>query len=441
MTPFRFHDLAGLSPADRARLLDRTESDLSSYLDAVRPIIDRVKTDGDEAVAAFGRDFDGAVISAERLKATPGEFDRAESRLDADLKTTMRFAFERIVRFHEAQMPEDMWLKEMDPGVLAGERWTAIPSVGCYVPRGKGAFPSAALMTTVPAKVAGVPVIAVATPPTETGDADDATLFACRLAGIGDVYKMGGAQAVAAFAHGTATVPRVAKLVGPGSPWVVAAKRLLSDRIDPGPNAGPSESLILADGSTPARKVALDLLNEAEHGPDSSAFLLTESRAFADRVAAEVEILLGHMSDERAGYARAVLGGDQGGFVIAPDMDAACAFANDFAVEHLMVHAADPWPYLGKLHHAAEILLGEHAAISVANFVLGPNHVLPTGGAARTHSPLSIYDFLKRQTIAHLSAEGLEPLRSHAALFARYEGFDAHANAVSGLRDDGDAER
>lgn len=440
MPPFRFHGLAGLAQADRDRLLDRTESDLTDYLDMVRPIINRVKAEGDDALAAFGRDFDRADISANRLRATPDEFDRAEARLDNDLKTTMRFAFERIMRFHEAQMPEDMWLKEMDPGVLAGERWTAIPSVGCYVPRGKGAFPSAALMTTVPAKVAGVPVIAVATPPTETGDADDATLFACRLAGIGDVYKMGGAQAVAAFAHGTATVPRVAKLVGPGSPWVIAAKRLLSDRIDPGPNAGPSESLILADGSTPARKVALDLLNEAEHGPDSAAFLVTDNRAFADRVAAEAETLLGLMSDERANYARAVLGGDQGGFVIAPDMDAACAFANDFAVEHLMVHAADPWPYLGKLHHAGEILLGEHAAISVANFVLGPNHVLPTGGAARTHSPLSIYDFLKRQTIAHLSAEGLEPLRSHAALFARYEGFDAHANAVSRLRDDGDAE-
>ncbi len=430
--------LSDLSDDAYASLLARTETDLSAYEARIAAIVAAVREGGDAAVARFGREFDEANITPESLAARPAEFDAAEARLDADLKDSMRFAADRIRRFHEAQMPEDMWLKEMGRGVLAGDRWTAIPSVACYVPRGKGAFPSAALMTTIPATVAGVEDIIVLTPPTPDGAADDATLFACRLSGIDRVFKAGGAQAVAACAHGTATIPRVAKLVGPGSPWMTGAKRLLADRIDPGMNAGPSESIVLADGSTPARKVALDLLNEAEHGPDSAAYLVTTDPAHAEAVAAEIHVLLDHMSETRASYAMTVLGGPRGGIVLAADSDAACGFINDFAPEHLMVHSTEPFRYLDRLKHAGEILLGEHSAIAIANFVAGPNHVLPTGGAARTGSPLSVFDFLKRQTIAHLSREGFDSLAGHAERFARYEGFDAHANAVSPLRDGGD---
>jgi histidinol dehydrogenase len=429
------HDLARLDADARARLLVRSEADLSAHVAQVGPIIEAVRARGDAALAEFGRKFDGADIRADTLAAKPADFDAAEARLDDDLKAAMRFAADRIRVFHERQKPEDMWIEEMSPGVMAGERNLPIPSVACYVPRGKGAFPSVALMTTIPAVVAGVPGIVVLTPPTPAGGVDDATLYACRLAGVDKVYKCGGAQAVAAAAYGTETVPRCAKIVGPGSSWVVAAMRVLSDVIDTGAPAGPSESIVLADSAANPRKVALDLLNEAEHGPDSSAFLVTDSRDLADAVAGFVSEFWGHMSAQRVEFSRTVLSGACGGVVLAPDMDAACAFVDEYAPEHLMIHVADAWSCLPKLHNAGEILIGEHSAISIANFVLGPNHVLPTGGWARTRSPLSVFDFQKRQSIGYVTREGYSSLAPHAGALARYEGFDAHANAVSPLRD------
>ncbi|MCC0041900.1 MAG: histidinol dehydrogenase [Rhodobiaceae bacterium] len=420
------------------RLLLRTESDLSGYLDAVAPVIADVARRGDEALVECAARFDKATVAPDALRATEADFAAAESQLADDIKDTLRFAADAIRRFHAAQMPEDMWLKEMSPGVLAGERWTPIRAVACYVPRGKGAFPSVALMTTIPAVVAGVEDIVVLTPPTADGGIDAATLYACALSGVSTVCKAGGAQAVAAVAYGTASVPRCDKIVGPGSPWFMAAKRLLSDRIDPGSPAGPSESIVLADATANPRKVALDVLNEAEHGDDSSVYFITDDAALAEKVTREIMALYAHMGEQRIAFASAVLAGDHGGIIVAPDRDAACRFVNDYAPEHLMVHSADPWPYLSQLRHAGEILLGEHAAISIANFVLGPNHVLPTSGGARTASPLSVFDYMKRQTIAHLSEAGYRHLAPHARVLSRYEGFDAHANAVSRLRDGGD---
>ncbi len=438
MPAIAVHDLSRLDGAARAELLRRSEADLSEYRGKVAPIIEAVRERGDEALAEFGRRFDRADVTADRLAATPADFDAAEAALDADVRQAMAFAAERIRRFHERQMPEDMWLQEMGRGVMAGERALPIPSVACYVPRGKGAFPSVALMTTIPAVVAGVEKVIVVTPPTEDGSIDDATLHACHLAGVSEVYKCGGAQAVAAVAYGTGTVPKVAKIVGPGSPWLVAAMQELADVIDVGPPAGPSESIVLADSTADPRVTALDLLNEAEHGPDSSAFLVTDDTALADKVIAEIDGLFGHMGAERVSYCRTVLSGTNGGIVIAADMDEACAFVNDYAPEHLMVESADPWAYVPKLRHAGEILLGGHTAIAVANYVLGPNHVLPTGGWARTRSPLSVFDYMKRQTIAYVTDEGYPALAPQARAFARYEGFEAHANAVSRLREGGD---
>ncbi len=434
------HDLARISPEGRARLLQRSGVDLSDFVARVHPIIDDVRARGDEALAEYGRRFDGAAtLSPDALAATPEEFDAAEARLEPELKEAMRLAAANIRRFHEKQMPHGMWLEEMAPGALAGERTLPIPSVACYVPRGKGAFPSAALMTTIPAAVAGVPEIAVVSPPTPEGGTDDATLYACRLAGVSRVYRCGGAQAVAAVAYGTRTVPRCAKIVGPGSSWLVAAMQVLSNVIDVGPPAGPSESIVLADETADPRRTALDLLNEAEHGPDSSAYLVTTDARLADEVELAVEAMWAHMSAQRVEFSRTVLSGERGGIVVAPDRMEACRFVNDYAPEHLLVESRDPWPYLAHLTHAGEILLGENTAISVANFVLGPNHVLPTGGWAKTRSPLSVFDYLKRQSIAALSREGLEPLRAPTKIFARYEGFDAHANAVSKLRDGGNS--
>jgi len=424
-------ELTKLSAEERQALMTRTEADLSTFIEPSQAIIDAVRDEGDEAVARFGREFDKADVNADSLKATPDDVERAFTELDAEVTEAIKFAVANIRKFHEAQKPECMWWVETRPGVYGGERTTPIPSVACYVPRGKGAFPSVMMMTTIPAVIAGVPEIAVLTPPTPEGGIDAASLVAAKLAGIENVYKCGGAAAVAAAAYGTATIPRCVKIVGPGSPWVVAAKKLLADRIDPGLPAGPSESIIFADSSANPELAALDLLIEAEHGPDSSAFLVTDSRSVADSVRSAIPDLWAKMGHQRASFTRTVLSGPRGGIVLAADMDEAVRFTNDYAPEHLEVLAAEPMDYLGQLHHAGEILLGENTPITLGNFVIGPNCVLPTGGHARTWSPLSVLDFMKRTSIAHVTRRGYHALAPYARRLATYEGFEAHANAVS----------
>ena len=348
----------------------------------------------------------------------------------------LEYAVHNIRRFPEAQMPAAMGFLEIRPGAFVGERYGPIPSVACYVPRGKGSFPSMLMMTTIPAVVAGVPRIAVVTPPGPDAKVDAACLVAARLAGVEQVYKCGGAQAVAAVAYGTQTVPRFDKIVGPGSPYLMAAKRLLADVIDPGIAAGPSESIVLADGTANARIAALDIIIESEHGPDSSAYLVTDSRAVAEAARAAIPEFWRHMGAERVGYSSAVLGGGQGGVVLAPDWEAAIAFVNDYAPEHLEILSDEPFAHLGAITNAGEILLGEHTPLTLGNFVLGANAVLPTSGAAKTTSPLSVFDFMKASSVAYVTASGYHALAGHARVLAEYEGFDGHANAVSRLRDE-----
>src|ERR1700742_270419 len=259
------HDLSKLDAAERAALLKRSEADIAPFLAKVRPIIEAVKNEGDVALARFAREFDKSPVNPDAIAARPQDFDDALVRLDQDVLKALEFAVESIRRFHQDQKPEEMWLHEIRPGAFAGDRFIPIPSVACYVPRGKGAFPSVVMMTTIPAVVAGVKNICIVTPPGPDGKIDDATLVAARLIGVDKIYKCGGAQAVAAVDYGTQTVKKCAKILGPGSPWVVAAKRLLSDVIDPGVPAGPSESIILADETADGRLAALDLLVEAEH--------------------------------------------------------------------------------------------------------------------------------------------------------------------------------
>jgi histidinol dehydrogenase len=347
----------------------------------------------------------------------------------------MAFAAESIRRFHEDQKPEEMWLHEVRPGAYAGDRTRPIPSVACYVPRGKGAFPSVALMTTIPAKVAGVPEIVIVTPPGPDGGIDEATLVAARMSGIDRVYRAGGAQAVAAVAYGTETIPKCAKIIGPGSPWVAAAKRLVSHVIDTGTPAGPSELIVLADDTADGRMAGLDLLIESEHGPDSSAYLVTWSRRVAEEALAAIPEYWAKMGEQRVSFSSGVLGGPVGGIVLARDESEAIAFVNDYAPEHLEILSKEPFRYLGQLHNAGEILLGEHTPVTLGNFVIGPNHVLPTGGWARTGSALSVHDFMKRTSIAYVTSAGYPELARHAHALATYEGFEAHANAVSPLRD------
>ncbi len=433
--PINFHELAKLTPAERRKLQQRTETDLTDFETKVRPIIKAVREEGDEALARFARDFDKAPVQAGEIAATEADYAAAEKALDPKVREAMEFAAHSIRKFHEDQMPEEMWLHEVRPGAFAGDRSLPIPSVACYVPRGKGAFPSVALMTSIPAKVAGVKDVIIITPPGPNGKIDDATLVAARMAGVQGVYKAGGAQGIAAVAYGTQTVPKVAKVIGPGSPWVAAAKRLVSHVIDTGSPAGPSEVIIFADDTVDGALAGLDLLIEAEHGPDSSAYLVTWSRRVAEEAMKAIPTYWARMGEQRVSYSSTVLGGPIGGIVLARDEDDAIAFCNEYAAEHLEVLAKEPFAYLGRLHNAGEILLGEYTPTTLGNFVIGPNHVLPTSGWAKTASAVSVFDFLKRNSIAYVTSKGYPELAKHAHALASYEGFEAHANAVSPLRD------
>ncbi|TDQ83324.1 histidinol dehydrogenase [Dongia mobilis] len=430
----RLYDLARMDDAARARLLVRSEENLDQFVEAVKPIVADVAARGDAALADCARRFDGAPAEFSQILTPPEDFAWADRQVSDEVKAALAFAADNIRRFHLAQMPEDMWLKEMRPGVFAGERWTPIDSVACYVPRGKGSFPSVALMTAIPAVVAGVPRVVMLTPPGADGRADAATLVAARLAGVSEVYRVGGAQAVAAVAYGTASVPHCLKIVGPGAPYLIAAKKLLADRIDPGMLAGPSEALVLADETADGKLAALDLLVEVEHGPDSSGFLVTNSRDVAEAAIAAIPGFFGNMSATRIDYTMTVLSSERGGIVLTPDLTSAYDFVNDYAPEHLMIHAREPYQHLGHIRNAGEILLGENTSNTLANFVIGPNNVLPTSGWAKTMSPLSVFDYMKRATVAHVTPKGYHELAGAAECLARYEGFDAHANAVSATR-------
>ncbi len=436
MTPkINFHDLSKITKVERQRLLQRTESDLSTYEPKVRAIIDAVRAQGDEALARYARDFDKAPVQAHEIAATPADFDAAEKALDPEVRSAMEFSAHSIRKFHEDQKPEEMWLHEIRPGTFAGDRSSPIPSVACYVPRGKGAFPSVALMLPIPAQVAGVEDVCVITPPGPNGKIDDATLVAARMSGVKKVFKAGGAQGIAAVAYGTQTISKVSKVVGPGSPWVAAAKRMVSHVLDVGSPAGPSEVIIFADDTIDGSLAALDLLIESEHGPDSSAFLVTWSKRVAQEALAAIPDYWSKMSTQRSGFSSAVLGGPMGGIVLARDQEEALQFCNDYAPEHLEVLAKEPFQYLGRLKHAGEILLGEHTPTTLGNYVIGPNHVLPTSGWARTASAVSVFDFMKRTSIAYVTSKGYPDLAKNARILATYEGFSGHANAVSELRD------
>lgn len=430
-----FHDLSKLSATERDALMKRSETDLSGFVDKVGPIIEAVRRDGDAALLKFARDLDKADVAPGGLKASEMEFDRAFEQVDEEVIAAIRFGIDNIRHFHEEQKPEAMWLKEMRPGAFAGDRFTPIRSVALYVPRGKGAFPSVTMMTAVPAAVAGVPDIAIVTPPSPDGSVDAATLVAARLAGVETVYKCGGAQAVAAVAYGTETVKKALKIVGPGSPWVVAAKRLLAGVIDPGLPAGPSEAIILADDSVHGGLAALDLLIEAEHGPDSSAYLVTHSRRVAEEALAALPEHWGRMTEQRVAFSTAVLTGAFGGIVLTPSIEESYRFVNDYAPEHLEILSTEPFVHLGHITEAAEILMGPYTPVSIGNFGLGPNAVLPTSRWARTCGPLSVSDFVKRSSIGYVTKPAYPEFARAARTLARYEGFSSHEHAVSAVRD------
>jgi len=426
--------LESLSQEQRQSLLKRTEADLGIYLHQVTPIIERVRLEGDQALVDYAKQFDGATLSLDQIKVTEQEFVEAESNVDESTLNAIRYASENIRKYHEAQKPQEMVMQEMRSGSYVGEKYLAIPSVACYVPRGKGSFPSVLMMNAIPALVAGVEQVVIITPPGADGSVDAATLVAAKENGITQVYKCGGAQAVAAVAYGTQSIAKCSKIVGPGSPWMIAAKQALSHLIDPGIPAGPSESIVFADATVDGALAAMDLLIEAEHGPDSSAFLVTNSSKVANDALAAISQHWLDMSEVRVEYSKAVLTGPMGGIILVKELDDAFDFINDYAPEHLQILSQDAWKYLGKVKNAGEVLLGQHTPSTLGNFVLGCNAVLPTSGAAATVSPLSVMDFMKFMSVAYVTQCGYKEMAKHAEVLARYEGFDAHANAVSSKR-------
>ncbi|KWV51568.1 MULTISPECIES: histidinol dehydrogenase [Rhizobium] len=444
MSDVSFYDYAKLSAEAKANLLRRSETDISGFIEKVRPILEAVRAEGDRAVARFGRELDKADISEDRIKVSEAEFDAAFKLVDDAVIDSIKFSIQNIRSFHEEQKPPAMSLKEIRNGAFAGDRFTPIRSVALYVPRGKGSFPSVTMMTSVPAVVAGVPELAIVTPPAPDGTVDAATLVAARLAGVETVYKVGGAQAVAAVAYGTETIKPALKIVGPGSPWVVAAKRSLAGVIDTGLPAGPSEAMIFADDTVHGGLAALDLLIEAEHGPDSSAYLVTHSRRVAEEALAALPQHWARMTEQRVAFSRTVLSGTCGGIVLTSSLEESYEFVNAFAPEHLEILSRDAFAHLGHITEAAEILLGLHTPVSIANFCLGPNAVLPTSRWARTFGPLSVTDFVKRSSIGYVTAPAYPEFAEHAHRLAVYEGFSSHAHAVSPVRDAylrGDGER
>jgi histidinol dehydrogenase len=349
--------------------------------------------------------------------------------LTKEVIAAIEAAHENILKFHSEQMPEPMWFTEVQPGIMAGEKVTPVASAGLYVPRGKGAFPSVMLMLATPARVAGVPRLVVVTPPTPDGKADAGSLVAAEVCGVDEVYVVGGMQSIAALAYGTETIPKVAKIVGPGSSYVSAAKRLLYGTVDVGLPAGPSESIILCDENADARLAALDLLVEAEHGPESAAILVTHSEAVAQKA---LEVLPGYIAELpewRRTFVNNVLT-NYGGVLLTSSLEQSIQFVNDYAPEHLEVLTADPFVTLQKLKNAGEILLGHYTPIPTANYCLGLNAILPTGGFARSFSSVSVWDFLKRTGVGYLSREGYDRLRGITATLADYEDFPAHAMAI-----------
>lgn len=426
---FRWQDM---DQATRARILRRSQETIDDVVDKVRPIIEDVEHHGDDALIRYAQKFDGASLTPATLKVSEAEFELAKNRLDPTLKAAIDRCAGNVKRFHEAQMQrvDRHWMVEVETGVFAGEKVTPISSVGLYVPRGKNAFPSAMYMLSIPAVLAGVPEIAVVTPPRPDGAADDASLYAAHISGIRNVYKVGGAQAIAALAFGTETVPAVRKVLGPGSPYVAAAKMLLASQLDPGMPAGPSESIVLCDGTANPDTTVYDLMNEAEHGPDSASLLVTHDQALAQKIADALPAAIATVPQPQRGWLETVFSG-YGGIILTRSLEESIEVANLYAPEHLLLKVAHPGDVTPKLNNCGEILIGEWTAFTLGNYGTGVNHVLPTGGWAHTYSCTSVWDFLKRTSLSEVTQQGFADLASQVKTLTDYEGFPVHGKVLT----------
>jgi len=392
----------------------------------VRKIVETVGKEGDAAVAAFTKEFDGAVLSPRRFKVRPGEISGALNKIDSDLRGSMEKALENVREFHEAAVPRSLLYKSED-GVALEERHTPIERVGVYVPGGKAFYPSTVLMTVVPAKVAGCKEIVVVSPPSYNGTIHPTILAAASLAGATSVFRIGGAQSVAALAYGTKTVPGVDKIVGPGNIYVTVAKRLVSSMVEIDKEAGPSEIVIIADKKADPAWVATDMLAQAEHEKDAVAILLTSSAQLARRVAGELENQLEKLPRKRsAGQALR----KNGAIVLTSSLARAAQLANMRAPEHLALMVEKPRALLKLIKNAGAIFLGQYSPVAVGDYIAGPSHVLPTGGTARYASALTVDDFIKRSSVIAYTKKRLAKDAGDIVRLAEAEGFDAHAESV-----------
>lgn len=409
-----------------ADLLKRDPNQYGTYADAVQNIIDTVKKDRDKAVFAYTREFDHAEIDPSNIRVTEEEMEEALKEVKPELLEVMKKSLKNIQEFHEKQK-QYSWFDSKPNGTILGQKVTALESAGVYVPGGKAAYPSSVLMNIIPAKVAGVDRIVMVTPPGRDGKVNPVTLTAARLSGVTEVYKVGGAQAIAALAFGTESIPRVDKIVGPGNIFVALAKKAVYGHVSIDSIAGPSEILVLADESANPRFVAADLLSQAEHDELASSILVTTSMELAEKVSEEAERFTNQLS--RTEIIRKSL--DQYGYILVADsMKEAIETVNEIAPEHLEIVTKNPFEDMTKIRHAGAIFIGEYSSEPLGDYFAGPNHVLPTNGTARFFSALSVDDFVKKSSIVYYSKEALYEVHQDIEAFANAEYLTAHANSV-----------
>ena len=409
-----------------ADLLKRDPNNYSAYEGTVQEIVDDVRARGDEALFEYTKKFDGAELSADNIRVTQAEIQEALSQVDPNLLAVMKKSMKNIREYHEKQKRYS-WFDSKPNGTILGQKVSALSSVGVYVPGGKAAYPSSVLMNIIPAEVAGVEKIVMVTPPGKDGKVNPVTLIAAHLAGATEVYKVGGAQAIAALAFGTKSIPRVNKIVGPGNIFVALAKKAVYGHVSIDSIAGPSEILVLADETANPRYVAADLLSQAEHDELASAILVTTSMELAEKVSAEAEAFVQQLS-RKAILEKSLE--NYGYILVADSMEDAIETANAIASEHLEIVTKNPFEGMTKIQNAGAIFMGEYSSEPLGDYFAGPNHVLPTNGTAKFFSPLSVDDFIKKSSIIYYSKEALEPVHKDIETFAEAEHLTAHANSI-----------
>ncbi len=408
-------------------LLKRSPTQYGAFEASVAEIISAVREKGDEALFAYTEKFDRAKLNKDTVRVTPEEIREAYDLVDEKLTEVIRKALVNIRDYHERQK-QNSWFHTTEKGTLLGQKVTPMARVGVYVPGGKAVYPSSVLMNIVPAKVAGVSQIVMTTPCNGEGKVNPAVLVSAHEAGVDQIYKAGGAQAIAALAFGTESIPKVDKIVGPGNIYVALAKKAVYGNVSIDSIAGPSEITVLADETANARYVAADLLSQAEHDEMASAILVTTSRAFGEAVSGEIDEYLKKLS-RRAIMEKSL---DNFGYIlVAADRQEAIDTVNAIAPEHLEIVLSDPFEAMTKIRNAGAIFLGEYSCEPLGDYFAGPNHVLPTNGTAKFFSPLSVDDFVKKSSVIYYSREALEEIHRDIEQFARCEQLTAHANAIA----------